>query len=287
MNAYEKITQTIIERLDKGIIPWQRPWHGTADGAINYVTRRPYSLLNQMLLGRPGEWLTWKQIQERGGHVKKGSEGGIVVYSDQFCPKELRGKVDENGESEEKLIRLLKYYYVYNIADVEGIESKIVDMPASNLQPNEVAEQIIADYVAREGLKFYNEQPSNRAFYSLGHDSVTVPMLSQYQHVEEYYSTCFHEFTHSTMTASRCDRMAENKGAHFGNDPYAREELVAEIGAAFLINHCQMESEKAFRNSVAYLQGWRNAIAKDSKLIVAAAAKAERAANYILNIKID
>lgn len=284
MNVYEKITRTIIEQLDKGIIPWQRPWHGTAEGAINYVTRRPYSLLNQMLLGRPGEWLTWKQIQERGGHVKKGSEGGIVVYSDSFVPKELKGKCDENGESEEKLIHLLKYYHVFNIADIDGIESKITDIPVNNLQPNEMAEEIITNYVTREKLKFYNDQPSNKAFYSYDCDSVTVPMLGQYKQVEEYYSTCFHEFTHSTMTVNRCNRMAENTGSRFGNQPYAREELVAEIGAAFLISHCHMESNKAFKNTVAYIQSWRNTIAKDNKLIVTAAAKAERAAKYILNI---
>ena len=285
MNVYERITQAIIEQLDNGIIPWQRPWTGTADGAINYVTRRPYSFLNQMLLGRPGEWLTWKQITERGGHVKKGSKGSMVVYSDTFCPKELKGKVDENGESEEKLIHMLKYYYVYNIADVEGIQSKITSLPTTTLEPNEMAENIINDYIAREGITFYNQKPSNSAFYRPSDDCVTVPMLAQYQQVEEYYSTCFHEFTHSTMLQKRCNRRAEDEKARFGSDSYAREELVAEIGAAFLVNHCNMDSEKAFKNSVAYLQGWRNHIAKDNRLIVTAAAKAEAAAKYILNIK--
>lgn len=283
MNVYEKITQTIIEQIDKGIIPWQRPWTGTADGAINYVTRRPYSLLNQMLLGRPGEWLTWKQIKDRGGHLKKGSEGAMVVYSDSFVPKELRGKIDENGESEEKLIHLLKYYHVFNIEDTEGIESKMEKIPVNILQPNEMAEEIITDYVTRENIKFNNQEASNRAFYSPNTDSVTVPQIGQFAFIEEYYSTCFHELTHSTMTAKRCNRQ-ETRGVFFGDDKYAREELVAEIGAAFLVNHCQLDSDKAFKNSVAYLQSWRNTIAKDNRLIVTAAAKAERAAKYILNI---
>ena len=291
-NVYQMVTDRIVEQLGKGIIPWQRPWSvlGLEDGgAINYVSRKPYSLLNQMLLGREGEWLTWKQLKERGGNIKKGAKAGIVVFFTKFTVAKRKTE-NEDGEDQEvtvtsfKDIPVLKYYNVFHIDDCEGIESKIEEVEVKDdLKPIERAEEVISGYLGREqGLKFVNDKPSNRAFYAPGLDMVQVPMLSQYAIAEEYYSTTFHEFVHSTMAKSRCDRTSENKNSHFGSNDYSREELVAETGSAMLCSVLGIDCEKVFKNSVAYIQGWLRALKTDNKAIVWASSRAEKAAKYIL-----
>lgn len=283
MNVYEMVTARVMEQMKNGIIPWHRPWTGVADGAINYVTRKPYSLLNQLLLGRDGEWLTFKQIKERGGRIKKGASAGMVVFYTKFTYKKDTRKDDGTIVAEEKEIPVLRYYNVFHISDCTGIESKMDTQPKNETKPIERAEEIVNGYVTREqGLKFQNDKPSNRAYYSPVTDAVVVPMISQYKDAEEYYSTTFHELTHSTMKKSRCDREADNKMAAFGSKDYSREELVAELGAAYLCTNAQLNNEKCFRNSVGYIQGWLRALANDSKMIVWAASRAEKAARYIM-----
>lgn len=286
-NVYQMVTDRIVEEMQKGIIPWQKPWKGAQatgeDVAINYVTRRAYSVLNQWLLGEPGEYLTFKQATDLGGHVKKGAKARMVVF---YTKAEYKERDEQTGEEVLKSYPLLKYYHVFHLNDCEGIESKIVpgEKIEFDCQPDEVAEKIIAEYVAREnGLVFVNDKPSGRAYYSPSEDKVVVPMISQYEHNAEYYSTCFHELTHSTLTESRCNRVAENAKAYFGNADYSREELVAEMGAAMLCSVAGVDTAKAFRNSVAYIQSWIAALKNDNKMIVWAAGRAEKAAKYILN----
>ena len=278
------VTARIIEQMGKGEIPWRKPWSWTsmdADGcAISYTSRRPYSLLNQFLLGKPGEWLTFKQVKELGGSVKKGAKSRFVVFYSQVTYKE----VNEEGEEITKKYPLLKYYNVFHLEDVEGVKSKIVlgekvEAPAAD----DASENAILAYLMREtSLKFQNDKPSAEAYYSPSRDMVVVPMISQYKDSAEYYSTTFHELIHSTMKESRCNRMDGNKASFFGNENYSREELVAEIGSAMLCNRMGVDTAKAFKNSVAYLQGWIKALQNDPKAIVWAAARAEKAARYIL-----
>lgn len=296
VNVYQMVTDRIIEELQKGVIPWHKPWSGAGlsdGGAVNYVSRKPYSMLNQMLLGREGEYLTFKQIKDLGGNVKKGAKSQMVVFFTMVSSWKKKTQ-DENGnETEvtnvrEYLIPVLKYYRVFHIDDCDGIESKIkADGPIEpSILPIEAADNVINDYLSREKkLKFKNDKPSSRAYYSPTFDEVVVPMLSQFTEVEEYYSTTFHELTHSTMPPYRCDRKAENDHAFFGNEDYSREELVAELGSAMICNTINLDCEKAFKNSVAYIQGWLKALHNDNKMIVWAASRAEKAAKYIMNVQ--
>ena len=278
-NVYQMVTDRIVEQMGKGVIPWQKPWGGTPDGAINYVSRRPYSLINQMLLGKVGEWLTFKQVKSLGGNIKKGAKSGFVVFFTMVAPKDAKTE----QEKKERLYPVLRYYNVFHLDDTEGIETRIKDVDADNkLQPIERAEQVIIDYLGREkSLKFQNGVPSDKAYYSPSLDVVVVPMLSQYEIAEEYYSTTFHELTHSTMPSFRCDRRSEAVAA-FGGTDYSREELVAEIGSAMLCNKVGIDCERAFRNSVAYIQGWLKSLRNDPKMVVWAASRAEKAARYIM-----
>lgn len=277
-DIYESITNKILEQLSKGIIPWQRPWHGGLEGAKSYVTGKPYSLLNQLLLGREGYYLTWKQISDLGGTVKKGCKSNIVVFYKMTKTTETK-MVDGEIKEEEKLIPVLRYYTVFHEEDCEGIPMKgDKEEPKSTLTPVEEAEKVVEGYYGREACKL-NIELSNRAFYSPSGDYVTVPSMEQYDIVEEYYSTLFHETTHSTGHSSRLNR---DMTGHFGSDSYSKEELVAELGAAFLVQKCGMDSAKAFKNSVAYIQSWSKKFKEDKKLIVSAASKAEKAVKFIL-----
>lgn len=285
-NVYQMVTDRIIEQLNQGIIPWKQPWTVTAfgeAGAINYVSRRPYSLLNQFLLGKPGEWLTFTQIKALKGSIKKGAKSRFVVFYTQY--KFTETQVTESGETveKEKTIPLLRYYNVFHLSDVEGLQTKIGPGDVREHEPIEEAERVISEYLARESGLTFKPKKGDRAYYSPAQDMVVVPLLSQYKVKEEYYSTTFHELTHSTMTEGRCNRKAENENAFFGNEDYSREELVAEIGSAMLCNRVGIECKKAFKNSVAYIQSWLKALKNDQKMIVWAAGRAEKAAKFILN----
>jgi antirestriction protein ArdC len=270
--------------LKGGIIPWRKPWKGEkaspADTAISYTSRRAYSLINQWLLGGvPGEYLTFNEVKKLGGSVKKGAKAGMVI----FYTKASYTKKNDEGEDEVVTYPLLKYYHVFHIDQCEGIRSKTKPEEVVEIETDGYADAIIADYIAREGIKFQNDKHSDRAFYCPATDEVVVPMVSQYAEVAEYYSTTFHELTHSTGKATRCNREDEKRGSHFGNEQYSREELVAEIGASMLCSRTGVAIEKAFRNSVAYIQSWLKALKNDPAMIVWAAGRAEKAAAYIMN----
>lgn len=283
-DVYSLVTDRILSMLEEGQIPWQKPWSGTFDGAISRSTGKPYSLLNQMLLGKEGEYLTFKEVQRLGGKIKKGSKGNMVVFFKQVAITESEKNEDGEMVEKKKNIPLLRYYYVYHIDDCEGIEPKYnKEEVKSNLSPVKEAEKVLEDYYGRESVKLFVEK-SDRAYYSPSNDEVHIPLMEQYKIVEEYYSTAFHETAHSTGHESRLKR---EFGSFFGSDQYSKEELVAEMSAAYLCNYCGLDNEKAFRNSVGYIQSWSKALRSDKKLIVSAASKAEKAVKYILTGSAD
>ena len=287
-NLYAQVTEQIVKQLENGIVPWQKPWtcNGIL-GCISHTNGKPYSLLNQWLLeNRAGEWLTYKQIQAEGGCVKAGEKAHIVVFW-KYLDK-IEKVMDENGNEVEEIvgrIPYLKSYPVFHIDQTEGIVAKYeVKQDENQNEPIESAEKVAGEYISREGLKFESVQ-SDRAFYRPSTDSVTIPMIAQFKVVEEYYSTLFHELTHSTGHAKRLNRDGVAKVNFFGDEGYSKEELVAEIGAAFICQTLGLDCTKAFDNSVAYIQSWLKVLKNDTKMIVAAAAKAEQAVKFILTGK--
>lgn len=275
----QMVTDRLIAEMEKGVIPWEKPWTGTGAGAISHSTGKPYSLLNQFILSRPGEYLTFNQCKAEGGKVKKGAKGMPVVFWKQVKITETK----EDGSTADKLIPMLKYYTVFHVEDCEGIKAKYAAEPRTAHDPIKEAETIIDRYEYREQLKIIRADITDKAYYSPGLDLVQVPALEQYSRPEEYYSTLFHELTHSTGHKSRLNRFTGAAAcAAFGSEEYSREELVAEIGAATLNNHCGIETPHSLRNSAAYLQGWMKAIKNDPAMIITAAGKAEKAVNYIV-----
>ena len=274
-NVYQMVTDRIIEQLEHGIIPWEKPWTGVRSGAFNRISKRPYSLLNQMLLKHTGEYATFKQWTELGGHIKRGEKSEIIVF---WKILEIEEE-NEKGEKKKKALPILKYYNVFHISQVEGV--KPLEQPFAEVEPIEEADKIINNYIGREHIDF-QEKASNEAFYSPSRDCVVVPMKEQYQHINEYYSTTFHELTHSTGHKSRLDRLQSGSIAAFGSETYSKEELVAEIGSASIMNMLGIETTKTFRNSAAYIQSWLSVLKNDNNMIISAASKAEKAVEYIL-----
>ncbi len=274
-SVYEMVTDRIIEQLEQGYIPWQRPWTGVQSDAYNIVSKRPYSLLNQMLLKYAGSYGTFKQWQELGGHIRKGEHSEIVVFW-KIQPIE---EIKEDGTKTIKQIPLLRYYNVFHISQVDGVEVK--EKPIVYIEPIEEAERIKEEYKTREHIEI-REIVSNKAFYSPSGDYIQVPCKEQYTNIEEFYSTLFHEMVHSTGHKTRLDRLETGSNAHFGSETYSKEELTAELGSASLLNMLGIETPKTFRNSSAYIQSWLQVLRNDCKFIVSASSKAEKAVNYIL-----
>ena len=271
MDIYAEVTSRIISQMEQGIIPWQKPWVASGQ-AISRSTGKAYSLLNQMLLGRGGEYVTFKQCQQEGGKVKKGEKASMVVFW-----KFIEQEDEETGEK--KQVPFLRYYSVFHIDQCEGLAAKHMSSLPLTANADETAESLIAAYVQRSGVRV-KHQEGDRAFYTPSSDTVTLPLLAQFAETAEYYSTAFHELTHSTGHASRLNRL--EKVAFFGSEAYSKEELVAEIGAAALVNHAGLETANSFRNSAAYVQNWLKVLQDDKRFIVSAAGKAEKAVSLIL-----
>ena len=275
-NVYQMVTDRIIAELEKGSIPWKRPWTGVNTGAYNRISNKPYSLLNQILLGRDGEWATFKQWTDLGGHIRKGEKSSFVVFW-KIQPYE---DINADGEKVVKQIPLLRYYNVFHISQVDGVEPKSKP-ELKEVEPIEAVETIKESYKERAHIQII-ETVTNKAFYSPALDYINVPCKEQYQNANEFYSTLFHEMVHSTGHKTRLDRFANDEKVAFGSESYSKEELVAELGSAMLLNQIGIETPQTFKNSAAYIQNWLQVLRNDNKFIVSAASKAEKAVNFIL-----
>ena len=271
MDIYAEITNRMIAEMEAGEIPWRKPWMA-AGAAISHTTGKPYSLLNQMLLGRPGEYITFNQCLQEGGHVRKGEKARMVVFW-----KWLEKEDKETGEVEQ--IPYLRYYNVFHIDQCEGIAARHMQTNPNPASPDETAEAIITGYITREGVSLEHRE-GDAAFYQPATDKIVLPKLTQFTEAAEYYGTAFHEMVHSTGHAKRLARL--DTTANFGGEEYSKEELVAEIGSAALVHHAGLETSSSFRNSTAYVQNWLTVLKSDKRFIVSAAGKADKAVSYIL-----
>lgn len=302
MNVYEIITGRILEQLEKGVIPWQKPWKDSKNAKeIGFFPcfplgkKKPYDILNQMLLDfHAGHYATYKQIKKLGGNVKKGEKSQIIagwIYSKEER-KDADGNTitDDDGNVLYKDCFALRYFNVFNVEEqTEGLDLSNIpeddeDMTHPDVEPHELAEMIINGYVEKSGVKFTRDTVSNRAYYSPCLDEVVIPHIAQFKQQAEYYSTAFHELTHSTMKKDRCNREEDRRGKNvaFGSEEYSKEELVAELGAGTLVNYCGLETESSFNNSASYIAGWSKKLKEQPKMIVYASAQAQKAIDYIL-----
>ena len=269
-SVYEIITQKIISKLEAGTGAWRKPWNNYQ--AVNWQSQRPYRGINTMLLNQ-GEYATFKQISEVGGKVKKGQKANLVVFWKWIVKEDQK-----TGEKEE--FPLLRYYNVFEInTQCEGLQSK---REAKEFQHNpiEEAEQIKEGYRDGPPLSF----GPGRAYYRPSTDTISIPPLKDYEKPEEYYSTMFHEMIHSTGHVSRLKRPGITQSNSFGSEPYSKEELIAEMGAAMLCGVTGIDNS-TLDNSASYIASWLRKLKEDSRLVVIAAAQAQKAADYIQGIE--
>ena len=286
-DLYAEITNAIIAKLEQGIIPWEKPWTGVQSGAISHTSGRAYSLINQLMLQKPGEYLTFRQCKEEGGTIRKGAKAKIVVFWKIIHRQEKDASgapvTDENGDPKDNPLPVLRYYQVFHIDDCDGIKPRFADNLPATAATDADAETILQDYLTREHIPLVQEK-GDRAYYSPTLDEIHIPLLEQFADTSEYYSTTFHEAVHSTGHKSRLDRFTDGNAAAFGSETYSKEELVAEIGAACLLHDLGISTERSLKNSAAYCQSWLRALKNDKRMIVGAAARAEKAVKMILNI---
>lgn len=290
-DIYAAVTSRILDQLAAGVIPWRKPWAGCSNGAVSHTRLRPYSLVNQLLLGEPGEYLTLNQCNAEGGRVRKGSKSRFVVFWKLFNRAERAEDgspvVDADGEPCTRTVPVLRYYRVFSVSDCEGITPKLrpeADLP--HIDPIQRAEDVFDTYKARERVGFSNRL-QNHAYYAPAADEIVLPLLNQFSDATEYYSTLFHEATHSTGHPTRLARFAPDGSDTFGSDPYAKEELVAEIGSAAILHALGMETPATFTNSAAYIDNWSQKLRDDPRLFISATTRAEKAVRMILGPSAD
>lgn len=269
-SVYEIVTSRILAELEKGQVPWRKPWRTLPPA--NLISKKPYRGINVFLLALAGfgsqYWLTYRQAQALGGNVRKGEHGAKIVF--WKCGRFETETAD--GETEERKSAFLRYYTVFNLEQTEGLRALLALPPAF---PIESAESIAAGMPNPPAF----EQDS-RAAYIPSRDTVTMPSRTAFDSQAEYYSTLFHELTHSTGHAKRLAREGFDTPQKFGSESYSREELIAEMGSAMLCGIAGIE-QATINNSAAYLQSWIKRLKADSRLVVSAASAAQKAADYI------
>lgn len=280
---YNAINEEILAKLEEGVVPWDKPW--SSHPAANMATKKAYRGVNQFLLGlKPFNspfWATFKQIKDLGGKVKKGSKSSLVVFWKRFVPKDQISLPKEDQE-----VRfMLKHYRVFNLEQTEGIDIEALPKieQCENFGDIEAAEAIMEGYQGGPSLTEGKE-----AFYTPVWDSITMPAKKSFKDEESYYAVLFHEAIHSTGHKKRLDRLNmsdEGKIAAFGSETYAKEELVAEMGASFLCGVAGIWAKPD--RPASYIKSWMRKIKDEPKALVSAAGLAQKAADHILGVKFD
>lgn len=285
-DVYTRVTNKIIADLERGTRTWMKPWKAGGAAAGGLLPLRcngtPYRGMNILLLwGDAMEkgfaaniWMTYKQAAEIGAHVRKGEHGSLVVYADRFTKTESNDK----GEEIEREIPFMKGYTVFNVEQIEGLPAHYTAKQETTENPLQLIEQA-EQFFTRTGATF--RHGGSRAFYAPGADVIQLPLPDAFRDAESYAATKAHELVHWTGHANR---MAREFGARFGDSAYAREELVAELGAAFLCAGLGITPEPR-EDHAAYLASWLSVLREDKRAIFSAAAHAQRAADFLHSLQ--
>ena len=285
-DVYTRVTNKIIADLEQGVRTWIKPWN--AEHAAGRITRplrqsgTPYRGVNVLLLWCEAVdkgfnapiWMTFRQAQELGANVRKGEHGSLVVYADRFTKTET----DDNGAAIEREIPFMKGYTVFNVDQIDGLPARYT---ANGDEPREPMARIehADEFFAATGATV--RHGGNRAFYAPSPDLVQMPPRESFRDAESYCATVAHELTHWTGHPSRLARDLTNR---FGSNAYAAEELIAEMGSAFLCADLGITPEVR-KDHAAYLASWLQVLKTDSRAIFTAAAQAQRGVDYLYSLQ--
>lgn len=282
-DLYSRVTQLIVDDLKRGVRPWTKPW--SAEHLAGRITRplrstgQPYSGINVILLwaeavGRGFTapiWMTFRQALALDAHVRKGERGATVVYANRFT----RTETDVRGQDVEREIPFLKAYTVFNVEQIEGLPAHFHAPAAPTLEP---VQKIAAAEAFFAALGADIRHGGGHAYYAVEPDYVQVPPFECFRDPESYYATLAHECTHWTRHPSRLNRDFGRK--RWGDGGYAQEELVAELGAAFLCADLGLELIPR-DDHAAYIDNWLQVLENDRRFIFTAAAHAQRACDHL------
>jgi len=289
-DLYQVITDKILDEIEKtGKLNWVKEWktkRGTNVFPMNGISKKRYEGINFFLLSMHDYvnpyWLTYKQVEQLGGNVKKGEKSTMIVF---WKLNEYTKTNEATQQDEVKKVPILRYYNVFNVEQCENITieaDKVSEVEYNDNQKIEIAQNIVESYQVRETIN-YDIKESDRAYYRPSTDIITMPLIGQFNSSQSFYSTFFHEISHSTGHQKRLNRKEVVETTYFGSCDYGTEELTAELTSAFICAEIGISNENTERNSVAYLKNWKNAIKGDKKLFLMASQRASKSAKYILN----
>jgi len=291
-NVHDAITQRMIDALEAGTVPWQKPWGASRGWPRSMATAERYKGINVLLLGMTALereydspwWGTYRQIQKLGGQVLKGQNRDNGTGSTTIVFYESREKEEHNletGELELVKFGVAKAFQVFNAAQCEGLPERFYPQPGGD-EVLAKPETVLDGYLANGGPKL-RHVAGDRAYYSCdGSDTITMPLRTQFRSPAHYYSTAFHETTHSTGWTTRLNRPGIANFDHFGSGQYAKEELVAQMGSAMLVADTGMDEPGLFANSAAYISSWLGKLENDHRLVSSAASLAQKAVELIV-----
>ncbi len=279
-DIYQEVTDQIIAMLEQGVVPWRYPILGKQKAGLpkNLESGKDYRGINSFLLAFTGwtngyessYWLTFNQAKQKKGNVKKGEKSSLVIFWKQY-------ETTDKETGEPKRLPVLRYYRVFNVAQCEGIAAPdATPFLPIDFKPIDAAEAIVKGYVDAPAI----EHGGTRAFYRPSSDSVRLPEPTRFASTEDYYATLFHELAHSTGHSKRLDRGLDSIPQPFGSPDYGKEELVAEMAAAFLSAHAGIKPV-TIDNQAAYIGGWLKQLRQDKKLVIAAGGTAQKAADWV------
>lgn len=281
-DIYQTVTDKIITELEAGTVPWLRPWSGDDDLAPrNAFSQRPYRGINAILLGMEAhlsgystnQWLTFRQAQQLGACVRKGERSSMIIYYEaKMVEKTDADTLADGDEPEKRFIPLIKVFNVFNLDQIDGLSEAFRAIPPADSDWN--ASEVVERIIAGSGADIRHQ--GFRAFYSPPNDLIYLPARHHFADANGYYGTALHELCHWTGAPTRLGRKL---GRRFGEAAYAMEELVAEIGAAFLTTHCRLEGRLQHSS---YIASWLEVLQRDKRAVFVAAAQAQKAANYLL-----
>lgn len=279
--VYEQVNERIIALLEQGVSPWRKPWkseNGKIEVAKNLISKKPYRGCNFFIVNSMGYsspyWLTFNQAKQKGGNVKKGEKGTLIVFWKTFSVSET----NEKSETKNKDIPFLRTSYIFNVQQCENL--KVEEEPKIDLvdhNPIESCENALKKFpLGMPELRHVQD----RAFYSPSQDYINMPKMGLFESGQEYYHTLFHESIHATGHKSRLNRQTLTDIHYFGDANYSQEELVAEMGASYMSALCGIDNV-TIQNSASYLSNWIAAIRKDNKLVLKAASQAQKAVDFL------
>lgn len=283
-DVYTSITNKIIADLEQGVRPWMKPWK--AEHAAGRITKplrhngQPYNGINILMLWSAAVsegyaapiWMTYRQAAELGGQVRKGQKGELVVYANTITRKETDA---ETGEETDQTIPYMKGYTVFNVDQIDGLPSHYYQLAEPTLDPVQRIEAVETFFAATGAAVHHG---GNQAYYTITQDRIQMPPFEAFKDAQSYYATLAHESTHWTRHPSRLDRDFGRK--RWGDAGYAREELVAELSAAFLSAYLGLTPEVREDHS-AYIASWLEVLKSDKRAIFQAASHAQRAVDFL------